>query len=586
DDNGSKSSRMGGLKGPAAVIRDVLGEVAHAANLTIKSASLTASMLAGGAASSASSSSSMVDSSGLAPDVARELEAAARLSSLDPTSLVGPELKFLTSNIKKLIESNHPVLHKVAQYYFDLEGKKVRPTIVLLMSRAYAALDAPDAGNAARRLPPADGAEPDDDAYVLPEQRRLAEITEMIHTASLVHDDVIDVADTRRAVVSVNRVFGNKMAVLGGDFLLARASLALARLRNVEVIELLSTVIANLVEGEFMQLAPPRNNASRAEVNFDNYMQKTFMKTASLIAYSSQAAAILGGHRGEPASHAFEYGRHLGLAFQLIDDYLDFVGNDSTLGKPSSADLKLGLATAPVLFAAHTYPELNELMERSFEGEGDAYRARELVWKSNGLEQTKSLALDHASHAIAAICNLPDSPAREALVNLAHKVISCCGSSDPCSVALVSITLTILITSGFTLLLSYAVGKPAFALAFGLSLLVLVSVVFVAICLGWYRHRPELKKLESTDEAVRYSLGCVGLPAVVLIGSLAIAAAVYLSLLGAMDVSANNYAAPVPAAANSSALADLASRTYFDFGVGGAAIRTEVVDRLPPLPAH
>ena len=168
---------------------------------------------------------------------------------------------------------------------------------------------------------------------ILPTQKRLAEITEMIHTASLLHDDVIDVSDVRRAQPSANAEFGNKMAILAGDFLLARASIALARLRNVEVVELLATVISNLVEGEFMQL---RNSAidgdkgwlanvlgTRAsrndEVNarFEYYMEKTYLKTASLIAKSCRAAAVLGGCTAEVAEAAYNYGKNLGLAFQV-----------------------------------------------------------------------------------------------------------------------------------------------------------------------------------------------------------------------------------------------------------------------------
>ena len=123
--------------------------------------------------------------------------------------------------------------------------------------------------------------------HALPQQKRLAEITEMIHTASLFHDDVIDKATTRRNAASVNQVFGNKVAILGGDFLLSRASVALARLRNLEVVELLSTVIEHLVKGEIMQMKPTSSddgaNKMKNTAALDFYLRKNFYKTASLM---------------------------------------------------------------------------------------------------------------------------------------------------------------------------------------------------------------------------------------------------------------------------------------------------------------
>lgn len=220
----------------------------------------------------------------------------------------------------------------------------------------------------------------DDD--ILPSQRRLAEITELIHTASLLHDDVIDHSTSRRGAPSANLQFGNKMAVLAGDFLLGRASVALARLRNAEVVELLATVIANLVEGEFMQLKNTSRDERRPRWSEDAlayYLQKTYLKTASLISKSCRAAALLGGADSRTVDAAYEYGRNLGLAFQLVDDLLDYTRSGDDLGKPAGADLELGLATAPLLFAWKTMPELGNLVGRKFEQEGDVERVRPLV---------------------------------------------------------------------------------------------------------------------------------------------------------------------------------------------------------------
>ncbi|KAJ9145335.1 Polyprenyl synthetase [Pleurostoma richardsiae] len=372
--------------------------------------------------------------------------------AIDPLRVVAKEMKFLTGNIRKLLGSGHPSLDRAAKYYTQAEGKHVRPLIVLLMSRATAlcpkapppaqTLQASAAGidsslspiSILRDInPSASGplGSPDlepapADTDILPSQRRLAEITELIHTASLLHDDVIDHSVSRRGAPSANLEFGNKMAVLAGDFLLGRASVALARLRNAEVVELLATVIANLVEGEFMQLkntARDERNPAWTEDTLAYYLQKTYLKTASLISKSCRAAALLGGADAQTVDAAYAYGKNLGLAFQLVDDMLDYTRSETELGKPAGADLELGLATAPLLFAWKSMPELGALVGRKFAMEGDVQRARELVLQSNGIEQTRALAQDYSEQAIAAISGFPDSEAKEGLIEMAEKTI-------------------------------------------------------------------------------------------------------------------------------------------------------------------
>jgi hexaprenyl-diphosphate synthase len=266
-------------------------------------------------------------------------------------------------------------------------------------------------------------------ATILPTQRRLASITEMIHVASLLHDDVIDNADLRRGEKSAPSAFGNKLSILSGDFLLGRASVALARLGSREVVELLATVIANLVEGEVLQLRATANPAKEpTPQGFEEYMRKTYLKTASLMAKSARAAVILGGCKGTEAAWlkdvAYGYGRNLGIAFQLVDDMLDYMPSTVDLGKPGSgADLRLGLATAPALFAWEEHPELGPLIARKFEGEGDAEIALDLVNRSRGMERTAALARDFAAEARRLVELLPQSPARDALVGLTVKVV-------------------------------------------------------------------------------------------------------------------------------------------------------------------
>lgn len=326
---------------------------------------------------------------------------------MDPFQTVAREMKFLTGNIRQLLGSGHPTLDTVAKYYTQSEGKYVRPMLVLLMSRASAltprgpssrrdsgitgvfvrggvdvpitdtkvlADENPDMPISSRAF---DSAYTAGDSDILPSQRRLAEITELIHTASLLHDDVIDHSVSRRSASSANIEFGNKMAVLAGDFLLGRASVALARLRDPEVTELLATVIANLIEGEFMQLkntASDEKNPSWTEDTISYYLQKTYLKSASLISKSCRAAAILGGSTSEVVEAAYLYGKNLGMAFQLVDDMLDYTISGEELGKPAGADLELGLATAPLLFAWKDNKSLGKLVGRKFSQEGDVQR--------------------------------------------------------------------------------------------------------------------------------------------------------------------------------------------------------------------
>ncbi|CAM1508974.1 Fc.00g027130.m01.CDS01 [Cosmosporella sp. VM-42] len=369
--------------------------------------------------------------------------------TVDPLRTVAKEMKFLTGNIRKLLGSGHPSLDRAAKYYTQAEGKHVRPLIVLLMSRAtYLCPKNPrdmaaqsmrgintsispaqilaDVNPSSMPLSAVDTEIPDANTDILPSQRRLAEITELIHTASLLHDDVIDHSISRRGSPSANLEFGNKMAVLAGDFLLGRASVALARLRNAEVVELLATVIANLVEGEFMQLKNTERderNPKWSEETVTYYLQKTYLKTASLISKSCRAAALLGNSDATTVEAAYSYGRNLGLAFQLVDDLLDYTQSGKDLGKPAGADLELGLATAPLLFAWKQMPELGALVGRKFEREGDVLRARELVLQSDGIEQTRALAQEYSEKAIAAIADFPDSEAKDGLIEMAQKTL-------------------------------------------------------------------------------------------------------------------------------------------------------------------
>ena len=391
-----------------------------------------------------------------APAATPELPGGVKI---DPFKAVAKEMKSLTGNMQQLLGSGHPMLETVAKYYTRSEGKHIRPMLVLLISQATAPLanlspTQPDEPSAAGHptnindplspssvladlnpsLDPSvtsDVTQATSSAHgILPSQTRLAEITELIHTASLLHDDVLDTSETRRSLPSANVAFGNKMAVLAGDFLLGRASVALARLRNSEVTELLATVIANLIEGEFMQL----KNTAQDEANplftdhgtIQYYLHKTYLKSASLISKSCRAAAILGGCEARVVDAAYSYGRNLGLAFQLVDDMLDYTApsaSSTQLGKPAGADLQLGLATAPLLFAWKSRPELGPLVGRKFAEQGDIQRARQIVAHSDGIEQTRALAQGFADQAQDALREWPDTEAKRGLLGTCEKVM-------------------------------------------------------------------------------------------------------------------------------------------------------------------
>ena len=376
--------------------------------------------------------------------------------NIDPFELVASELRGINGSIKQILGIDHPVLATVAKYFFDFGGggKKIRPALVLLMAHAVNAHESfcaekVDKPIGTQRMPRAHSSPSQTAANssffqdpltsnvttsellasfphhaALPLQRRLAEVTEMIHTASLLHDDVIDSADTRRGVSSVNTVFGNKLAVLAGDFLLARASVCLARLRSLPVVELLSTVIEHLVKGEVMQMKAALRSEAATQAAFDLYLRKTYYKTGSLMANSCKAVAMLARQPNEVCAAAFRYGMHLGVAFQLVDDLLDFEGTSLSLGKPALADVRQGLATAPVLFAAHRFPGLLPAIERKFATPGDVEFAVSSVQASEGVLLTRRLAVAHAQLALDAVAGLAGSPARTGLAALARVVIS------------------------------------------------------------------------------------------------------------------------------------------------------------------
>ncbi|KAG6810907.1 hypothetical protein H0H92_009837 [Tricholoma furcatifolium] len=379
----------------------------------------------------------------------------------DPYALVSGELQHLRSSLLGLLGSAHPGLSEIARYYFLQPSQQLRSLVVLLFAHATnglgaswaakgvaataeaksglsAELDTPltrpdvlnnwhpsmpnDTASFAgvfdlRKpglytppqippLPPQHIPSLANPLRLLPTQLRLAQIIEMIHIASVLHDDVHDASPSHPEPDASHDGFGNKLSILAGDFLLGRASAALSRLGEAEVVELVASVISNQAEGEMLVAHPPENNMDP----WETYLRRTYLKTASLMAKGVRASVVLGGCDGDASvwkDVAYAYGRNLGIAYQLVEDTLEY----DARGEGSSR----GLVTGPVLFAAEQYPELTPLIQRNLSGEGDIEKARDFVARSEGIERTRQLALSYADQARDALRHLPDSDPKTAL---------------------------------------------------------------------------------------------------------------------------------------------------------------------------
>jgi geranyl diphosphate synthase len=344
-------------------------------------------------------------------------------AGVDPFTIVVDEVQAVSERLRHSVVSHVPALKAAADYYFrpGVQGKRLRPTLLLLLASALGGGGGGEWAAPDLRPPHEPPAEPRRRA------QRMAEIAETIHVASLLHDDVLDDASTRRGVLSLNASAGNKLAILAGDFLLARASVTLASLRNHEVTELMSRVLENLVAGEVMQMAAAGDQLTSME----HYQSKTFCKTASLMANGARCVALLADAPSPACGAAWEYGRHLGLAFQIVDDVLDITGSATVLGKPALNDMKAGLATAPVLLAAESQPGLLPLIRRKFKGAGDVGAAVDMVAAGRGVERARALAAEHAAAAAAQVPLLlpPGAGAHarlcgDALVSITQRVLT------------------------------------------------------------------------------------------------------------------------------------------------------------------
>lgn len=371
-------------------------------------------------------------------DVESTLTAAGpKPSGPDPYKLAEKDLQALSDGLKadiqQLAESENPTLTMAASnYYKKRQGKRVRPTIVALISQALAP-----------------GGRTED---IVSRQLQLGQIAEIIHGASLIHDDVLENAEVQRGeqiVVPEGRLLDeaalrdlpksiqnkvdslppekrfeltNKVAVLAGDYLLSRAAVLLAKLQHSQVVEVMASALEALVQGEMMEALSSKSDL--ADMNY--YVRKSYFKTAALICNSCKAAALLQGfeENDDMTIAAEEFGFHLGMAYHLVSDVLDFTRVSAAVGKSNQADMKLGHFTAPVLFASEAEASLRPLVERRFKNEGDIQKAVELARDTDCLERSYRLAEFHAQKGVEALMRFPDSEHRQALLVLMHILLS------------------------------------------------------------------------------------------------------------------------------------------------------------------
>jgi octaprenyl-diphosphate synthase len=308
------------------------------------------------------------------------------------TELIAPEMAAVNLVIRQQLHSEVPLVNQIAEYIISAGGKRIRPVLVLLMANAY--------------------------QYQGKHHHDLAAIVEFIHTATLLHDDVVDESSLRRGRQTANALFGNAASVLVGDFLYSRAFQMMVSINSMQVMQILADATNVIAEGEVLQLL----NMHDPDVTEERYLQVIRSKTAKLFEAAAQIGALIAGADPEQIEAAAEYGRSLGTAFQLIDDVLDYSGNAEDIGKNVGDDLREGKPTLPLIYLMkHGTPEQCQLVRTCIE-QGDESKFDAIlsaITHSGALDYTKDEALKAAARAAASISSLTDSPYKQALLALA-----------------------------------------------------------------------------------------------------------------------------------------------------------------------
>ncbi len=291
---------------------------------------------------------------------------------------------------------NFPELYKMLSHILSGRGKAVRPLLALHAGSLY--------------------------HYDLQKIMCMATASELMHIATLVHDDAIDKASVRRGQLTINKLWGTDKAIIFGDYLFAKAAEYAVNTGSLHVVRLFSQTLEAISCGELKQ----GFSAFNIEQSYDQYIGRIAGKTASLFALSTEGGAVLSGAPEESIKILREYGLNLGISFQIVDDIFDLIGTEKELGKPVGSDLAQGTITLPTLMFLERYPEDNPV-KRIFKNEGDKgeniKEAIELVRNSQIVDECYRVASDYSTRASQNLHLLPDTPSRQALFAMAEYVV-------------------------------------------------------------------------------------------------------------------------------------------------------------------
>lgn len=334
-------------------------------------------------------------------------------------------LERMKESLGQIVPPDSQLLAQTIAYALTSGGKYLRPVLTLLCGFA---------SRNGRPYSPDLGLDP---------LVEVAAVSEMIHIATLLHDDVLDDASIRRGKKTVSSHWGNTISILSGDYLLAQASLKLANIGNIRLVGIYSQVLSDLCDGEVEQIrASYQWDVDSPEVCWESYFHKTFCKTASLFEAGCASAGILNGLSEDKIDSLKLFGRNIGIAFQVMDDLLDYTSTTEDLGKPVLDDLKNGLLNAPMLIlldslkaenpAGETLTDLIRSIHCLFEAKTNNGHAveraeqdiRHWVQAMGAIEKTRALAQDYIRKAVDAIAFLPESAEKASLLGLAQYVIA------------------------------------------------------------------------------------------------------------------------------------------------------------------
>lgn len=307
------------------------------------------------------------------------------------------ELTTVDQLIVNELFSGVPLIQTIAQHIVSSGGKRLRPLVVLLAAKAV-------------------GYDHDN------EHHELAAVVEFIHTATLLHDDVVDKSELRRGQETANTIWGNEASVLVGDFLYSRAFQILARRDNIPVMKVLANTTNQLSEGEVMQLL----NQQNPDVSEANYREVIRRKTAQLFSAAAEIGSLIGTDNTELHKVMANFGLHLGMAYQMIDDLLDYTANTEQLGKNIGDDLAEGKITLPLIHTLHHSKPKQATLIRSAIEKGSLKNLDailEAIEETNARDYTLSCAKHHTSLALALLNNVPASPFSESLTQLTEFIV-------------------------------------------------------------------------------------------------------------------------------------------------------------------